>query len=406
MKTRLLVLMLPAAAAAVLLAAVGAEDAGKSAAPLAGPYMLAPAPDGVTVCWTTEEACVGSVRWRAAGAADRQEAREAAAAEHHAVRVSGLSPGAEHELEAFSGAASAGTLACRTPPKPGAEPPEPMTFYVYGDTRSNPAAHEKVAAALLAEAERLKQHTFVVHVGDFAQRGSDEKEWGRQFFRPAAAMLRRLPLLPVRGNHEGDAGLHRQFFPEPRPPEKLAGSCEYSLDFGPARLLVLDEYAVEGREARLKWIAETLAAPGARWRFATFHEPLYATGDHGSSLGYRRYVGPAFSSGKIHAVFAGHDHDYERSRVLDGITHFVVGGGGAPLGGQTEPVPEWSARFVRTHCFLTVTLTADRMSIRALRPAGKAGAAAEEFDSVEIPLDCRWPAAGKPEPAPAPAPAP
>ena len=362
----------------------------------AGPYMLAPAPDGVTVCWLSEKECVGRVRWQAERAPSWLEARETQAARFHAIRIKGLSPDAEHRIEAFSGDAPAGALAYRSPPGPGAETAAGMSFFVYGDSQARPTEHALIAGGLLAEAQRLQQFTFVLHLGDFASKAtSSEAEWIRQFFGPAGDLLRRLPILPVRGNHEGDGEMYRRFFPEPSPPPELPGGCDYRFDYGPARFLVLDRYAPGGtREARLKWAGEALAAPGARWRFGAVHPPPYSNGAHGSDLDYRGCIEPTLVAGRVHAVFSGHEHNYQRTRPTYGITYLVSGGAGGSLGGPRRKTPEWLLRFEKTRHFLTVTVTADKAVVRALRPVGGQGPAFEEFDSFEIPADCGWPPAG------------
>lgn len=373
------------------------RGAAKAAEPLAGPYMLNPAPDGVTVCWLSDRECVGRVRWRAEGADRWNEVGEGARTRFHAVRVTGLSPDTEHRVEALSGDSPAGALAYRSPPAPGEAPDAGMTFFVYGDSQARPAVHEEVSAGILAEAERLKQHTFVLHVGDFTSNSdtSSEAEWSRQFFRPAAAMLRRLPLLPVRGNHEEVAKMFRRFFPEPGPPVALPDGCDYVLSYGPLRVLVLDQF-VRGSasEAHLRWAMNSISEPGVRWRFAAFHEPIYSVGVHGSNTTYRGCVEPTLVAGRVHAVFSGHDHDYQRIKPMMGVTYFVSGGGGGTLSGKSAPPPEWLAKFRRDHNFLAVTVGAGKATVRALHAPKHGGVAFDEFDSVDIPLDCGWPVAG------------
>ena len=91
----------------------------------------------------------------------------------------------------------------------------------------------------------------------------------------------------------------------------------------------------------MKWVADRLAEANDRWKLVVLHEPTYSSGSHGSAKTTRGILEPIMVAGKVHAFLGGHDHDYERTKPIGGIVHFVTGGGGAPLYGlnpnQTGP---------------------------------------------------------------------
>ena len=65
----------------------------------------------------------------------------------------------------------------------------------------------------------------------------------------------------------------------------------------------------------------------------------------------------------------GHDHNYERSTPIDGITYLTVGGGGAAL----RPVlagPN-SARAVSRHSFAELSFTPSELTIEAWDSQGE-----------------------------------
>jgi hypothetical protein len=389
---------------ALVASSCGTAAEKPAAGTLSGPYVIALTTDGGTVCWQTAKAAAGAARVKAEGAADWTELKEAKATRFHAVKLSGLAAGTEHQVEVLAGAGGAklGELAFRTAPKAA----EAFTFFLYGDTRTNRAAHEQVIKALTAEVGRLKQHTFVLHTGDLASGGSDEESSAEQFFRPAAPLLARLPFVPVRGNHEGGTDLFPKYFPDPPRPEASGEADDLCFDYGSVRILVLDQYTrPKSDDGRMKWLAAKLAEAKDRWRFVTFHEPIYSTGSHGSEVGFRKKVEPVLTAGRVHAVFAGHDHNYERTKPIQGITHLTVGGGGAPLRGKGfDAGADWSVKFAVTIHFLTVAVTPEKLSFKVFGPSAK-GEEFEPFDSFEIPKDCAWPGAKpaeekKPEPKP------
>lgn len=382
------------AAAAVLSAAAAAAGEGESPL-LSGPYVVGLGTEDATVCWQTPRENKGTVRFRAEGKAEWTAAAETEAAAFHAVRLEKLSAGTEYEARVLAGGQELAALAFRTAP----EKADRFTFFVYGDTRSNPGAHEQVTTALLAEARRLKEHTFVLNMGDLASYGSDEEQTARQFFRPAAEMLRWLPIFPARGNHECGTRLFPRYFPAPPragPPEKGLTGDNYCFDYGSVRVVVLDQYAAGGEvQAQVKWLSERLAEAKDRWRFVAFHEPVYSNGGHGSNLRWRGAFEGALRAGKVHAVFSGHDHDYERTKPIGGVTYLVSGGGGAPLDFPRPLRPEWSVKFLPVLHFMTVTVSPEKLAVRVLQP-GKEGGETKEIDSVEIPADCGWDAGPPP----------
>jgi hypothetical protein len=385
--------------ALVCLAATGTARAPAAEQPgaelLSGPYAIAPGADGATVCWQTETKSPGAVRVRAEGAADWTEFRESGTTRFHAVRLAGLAAGADHQVEVLSGPGGKklGGLALRTAPARAGE----FTFFVLGDTQGRPEENARVPRAMLAEAQRLGQFALVLHVGDLAGDGYDQQGLVRGFFRPAAGLLARVPVVPVRGNHDIDGPLLKRCFPAPA----RAGFFEaddYCLDYGPLRLVVLDGNAPgETRDRRMNWLRDRLAEAADRWRIVAVHQPIYSRGDHGAQdedvRTLRGLLEPYLVAGRVHAVLGGHDHDYQRSRPVQGVTYFVSGGGGALVERQPRIGPqEWSARYEPTLNFLTVTVGPEKLTVRALRPAGKDDAEFKAFDAVEIPRDCLWPA--------------
>lgn len=73
---------------------------------------------------------------------------------------------------------------------------------------------------------------------------------------------------------------------------------------------------------------------------------------------------PLFEAGVVQAVFAGHDHFYERSE-RNGVTCLTSAGGGAPLYDRAGENP-YSRRWRREHHGCLVEATPESLTIRAL----------------------------------------
>jgi hypothetical protein len=169
--------------------------------------------------------------------------------------------------------------------------------------------------------------------GDLIGDGNLESDWDNQFFDPQymniQELLRTVPIVAARGNHEGNGVLYQKYFPYPYEP---GGFCYWSFDYGPAHFCVVDQYTsyVTG-STQHNWITADLDASDKPWKFFLFHEPGWsAGGSHGNEADVQDYLQPLCLQYGVQFVIAGHNHYYSRA-VVDGIQHVTTGGGGAPL---------------------------------------------------------------------------
>ncbi|MEO6807985.1 MAG: metallophosphoesterase [Isosphaeraceae bacterium] len=145
----------------------------------------------------------------------------------------------------------------------------------------------------------------------------------------------------------------------------------FSFDVGGTHWLILDAngYTDWDDPAIRDWIANDLArASQARWRFVAFHQPGFQSSKAHFGEQKTRLLAPVFEQGHVDLVFAGHVHNYQRTRPLrfvpdrdeqgqpvgkgnqidgrltldrtydgvqhtraDGVIYLVTGGGGAKL---------------------------------------------------------------------------
>ncbi len=132
-------------------------------------------------------------------------------------------------------------------------------------------------------------------------------------------------LIPVLGNHDYLSGEQAQVL------QAIGRSTSwYVEEVGVVRALVLDTEQVDNPEQRA-WLEEALAAPTeAPWTIVAMHKPAYSAGHHGSDETIQEAWVPLFEQYDVPLVLAGHDHDYQRSIPINGVT-YVVSGGAAKL---------------------------------------------------------------------------
>jgi len=278
-----------------------------------GPYVQDVHADGFTVVFDTAADVAAEVR---AGAV-----RVATHGTHHEAVVRGLPPARRARYDVFVDGHDAGGGNVALP-----DPARPLDFVVYGDTRNG----GPVAAALATLAAEQSPE-LILYTGDFAPYGSDDAGWA-SFFADEHALLADVPLYPTLGNHElfRDPGAtrFRHFFALP---DDGRERLYYRFRFGASEFIVLDGNAPSPAETA--WLRATLdAADAARAAniFVLVHQPPLSLGDHcGAAIDQAEWL-TLFEQHHVRAVFAGHDHAYERMERR-GVRYFVSGGGGAPV---------------------------------------------------------------------------
>jgi hypothetical protein len=295
-----------------------------------GPWILDPGPARATVCWVTDQPSAGRV-WYGQASADHLAREEGPPVTDHRVVVHGLSPATQYRY-AIEGTAAGGIFT--SAPEAGAQ--GPFQVLVYGDNRTNSGDHSLVVRAASAERVQLALHT-----GDMVVNARDPRLW-REWFREEADLLSRLPFIATVGNHEmtDDGVSYSKYFQHrDRPPY-------WSVDYGPVHIVVLDSFerfvgasahSAGVSDAQRAWVEEDLrAVPKERHLWALVHQGPYAhpahlrSASHGGSEAVKSMLEAARKIHPIEAVFAGHEHFYERGEI-NGFRYFVLGGGGAPL---------------------------------------------------------------------------
>ncbi len=245
----------------------------------------------------------------------------------HKYVIDNLTPGAKYYYKVIAGS-DAHTGSFYSAPDTSATQ---LKFFAYGDTRSHPEDHDKVARGILSEINSNPDfQTLVLSVGDLVSDGEQEYYWDDEFFNESYShinqMFAELPYQSARGNHEGNCILFNKYFPYP-----YVNFHYWSFDYGPAHFVVIDQYInYSTGSAQYNWIDNDLAASSKPWKFILLHEPGWTAGGHSNNQDVQNYIQPLCVKYHVPIVFGGHNHYYARADV-NGVTHITTGGGGAPL---------------------------------------------------------------------------
>lgn len=269
------------------------------------------------------------------------------------VEVGELQPGRAYECEV-----DGRTSRFVAPPDANQE----VRFVVFGDLRSGDGVHRQLVSQIAA-----RSPDFYVTTGDLVPDGDSIEAW-RNFFDIERPLTSQTLFLTARGNHDGDDGLF----------ERLAGSqldghdtgdAYGSVDVGPAHFVLIDTEQPLSRGTRqYDFIQSDLAAHVDQPLIAVLHKPLFSTGRHGGDRVVHDALGPLFQRYGVDLVLQGHDHDYERSMPINGVTYVVTGGAGAPLFGAAGA--PWTAVKESVFHYLTIDASATKLHIVATRLDG------------------------------------
>jgi hypothetical protein len=202
---------------------------------------------------------------------------------------------------------------------PAAAPARRAVLWAVGDGATGGVAARTVAGRIaVGRVDR------VLYLGDVYEHGT-----AGDFRRAYATTYGRLAArtAPTPGNHDwpnhatGYDPYWRRALGAPLP-------HWYAFRAGGWEVLSLDSEASHARgSAQERWLRARLRG-GGTCRIAFWHRPRFSAGTH---HGDQRDMAPLWNDlrGRAAIALAGHEHDMQRLRPIDGVTELVSGAGGA-----------------------------------------------------------------------------
>ena len=253
----------------------------------------------------------------------------------------------------------------------GVHTSEAFRFAAFGDTRSGHDVHRSIVEAIARE-----RIDFVVNTGDMVERGGKEAQWTR-FFRIERPLLVDTPVVAAVGNHDMNS---RHYFEHYFLRERPGAEHRYfSYDWGNLRIVVVDAEIETRRGSEQFAYLDQQLADGVKkgmLMVLALHQPPFSSGYHGSDEHLRAPIQDLARRHGVELVLTGHDHDYERTKPIDGTTYIVTGSAGAPI----RPIhPHGFTAHARTEPhYVLVDVDSDHLTVRAVNLRG------DVFDSAVI----------------------
>jgi 3',5'-cyclic AMP phosphodiesterase CpdA len=247
--------------------------------------------------------------------------------------------------------------------------PPSIRLAVAGDVGTGDE-RERATAAVMAEFEEEREFDALLLLGDNVYPSGDPDELDATVFEPFASVLDdSTDLVSVLGNHDvRDDNGDRQAAALGMPDRW------YATEIDDVLIVALDSNRPDDPD-QLAWLSDTLESGDARWTIVILHHPPFSSGYYGSDGDVQAAFAPLFEQHGVDLVLAGHEHDYQRTEQINGVTYVVSGAAALTRrtgrSGFTEAA--WS-----THHFVDVAVWPDRLQLRAVNQDG------EVFDRVTL----------------------
>jgi len=268
----------------------------------------------------------------------------------HTVPLTGLQPGTRYYYRLLTNGNQVLATTYFQTFKTPADTSE-IYFTVIGDWGQGSSAQGQIGNNMNADDPPL-----VLTVGDNAYTNGTQSDWDNNVFisQWKNGILRRGIFMPTLGNHDlNNVGASNwassvEIKMHALPRNAPAGQEEryYSFDSGDAHFVVLDSNPPGVNGTQTAWLTNDLATTTRKWKFVFLHHTPYSCANGFASIGSDHNVratwGPIFEQYQVDIVFLGHDHSYERSRLVNdygnsnGTYYVMTGGGGATLDGAAQ----------------------------------------------------------------------
>jgi 3',5'-cyclic AMP phosphodiesterase CpdA len=241
-------------------------------------------------------------------------------------------------------------------PFPADDPPQ-LRLAIVGDIGDSGRRLDATAAAIdrIGTADPFDA---LLILGDNVYPAGDPTRLPDVVFKPFGPILDRgATLLAILGNHDVKAGHGAAQMTALGMPGRW-----WSIERRGVLLIGLDSNTPDDAE-QLGWLEGTLKNSAAPWKIVALHHPPYSAGYQGSNQAARAAFSPLFERYGVVLAFSGHDHDYQRTAVINGVTYVVTG---AAAGARRTGDADFTAVSFSWHGYVELGVYSDRIVGRAL----------------------------------------
>ncbi|MGD1700622.1 metallophosphoesterase family protein [Dapis sp. BLCC M229] len=202
---------------------------------------------------------------------------------------------------------------------------------------------------------------FVILGGDNIYEDGEIEKIGDVFEKPYKALLdNKVKFYACLGNHDlrSNNGEWELEYPD----FNMAGRY-YTFEYKPIQFFALDTNINANWKAQLNWLEKELSNSKAPWKIVFGHHQIYSSGMYGLNEKFIDILTPLFKKYQVQLYINGHEHDYERTRAINGTTYLTCGAGAKQrLVGKSE----WTEYSTSDFSFAAFDVYDDRLIVRGI----------------------------------------
>ncbi|MDJ0687406.1 MAG: metallophosphoesterase [Xenococcaceae cyanobacterium MO_188.B32] len=238
-------------------------------------------------------------------------------------------------------------------------------FVALGDVGTGNIGQLAIAEVMEDYFQKLP-FAFILLTGDNIYEDGEISRIGAAFERPYRFFRQQgVPFYAVLGNHDirTNNGIEQVNYSG----YNMQGRY-YTFTQDIVQFFALDTNKNASWSEQLIWLEENLASSTATWKIVFAHHPLYSSGIHGSSPKLIEKLSPLFARYGVQLYLNGHDHNYERTKPIEGTTYLTCG-----AGAKTRPVwnSDWTARSAARLSFATIDVYPEYLEIQGIGKNGQ-----------------------------------
>ncbi|MFB2880432.1 metallophosphoesterase [Floridanema aerugineum] len=238
--------------------------------------------------------------------------------------------------------------------------PPLFRFVSVADTGTGTKSQYDVAEAM-SRYHQKNPYNLVILAGDNIYNHGEIEKIEAVFERPYQYLLNKgVTFRACLGNHDiatqnGDPQVKYAGFNMP--------SRYYTFRHDSVQFFALDTNDNADWKNQMVWLEKELSRSDAPWKIVFGHHQIYSSGVYGVNQPFIKTLTPLFQKYKVQLYINGHEHNYERTRSINGTTYMITGGGAGTRPVGRSDFTEYSASRLS---FATYDVYRDRILISAI----------------------------------------
>ncbi|OCR02427.1 metallophosphoesterase [Oscillatoriales cyanobacterium USR001] len=238
--------------------------------------------------------------------------------------------------------------------------PPILRFISVADTGTGAAGQYAVANAM-TKYHQENPFNIVILAGDNIYTNGEFEKIGAVFEKPYQNLLKQgVKFYACLGNHDirtnnGDLQVKYPGF-------NMQGRY-YTFRREKVQFFALDTNSNADWKNQLIWLNKELSQSDAPWKVVFGHHQIYSSGIYGLNKPFIETLTPLFQKYGVQLYINGHEHNYERTRSINGTTYLICGGGAG-----TRPVgrSQWTEYSASRLSFAALDVYDDRIFVTGI----------------------------------------